>query len=913
MMTQEIQKVLPSWLCCSLLLVGVLLGQMARSAPAGGENLLTALPALTTATQWQVRPSDADMLTVTPAEQGYLHLRVAGTPGREGRLLLRTPLAIPDAMTDVTFRLIATSQGDAKLHLDLIIRDASGGEFLFYTTSPGAYEKGMFKPLEPTRKNRLLRFTVPGFTRQDSNNGRTATMRAPSASAKPQRPYTLLGLNVASVNGMVSDLYLSDASVTRLTPNRAAQYYQFNDQLYYGEMDPLPALSLGELCATPGSYRANWELFARYEGQPVMAGSKSWTISTAPGALPLVLQYAERLTVPLPEEGTYWLRVRVLRTDGGGAWATHEYRLYVMQGHPAVVRAPLATAQFPTDAYIQIAPQRASLIFAAPEPFRVPVALSPPPAETPAATAQVVVLTAGLRREVRRVNITPVWHGATPYLTTIDLSDLPAGVYLLRVALAYNGRLLDQVERLVGKQGAAPEQKLGAIPPSVRSSQDLLASDRPLFHLCPMVKKEQLGGEKTRWDYLQPFMAQAPSVSRDMEYMIPWSLVEPMPGVYDWEEVDHVLDYAQQQGLSVMLWPQMGGSEPEWLPSAFKENSAGSIFGHSNYLFHGARVNYFTAPIIRQAALRFWEQLVARYRTHPAVQGYYVLLEHPGEAPYLGWYDGYEPETQAAFRSACRAGSGTLQKLNARWGAHYTGWDAITPPEPAASPLYWLDWMQFRTGTVDSFVADCVRTIHRYDSKRLVMVYGDIPQNYAEKLQLPGCLMTNGGSHDAVGALQYSAVMQQGYQERTEDHSPGQWSGYFPYQLDASVFAMSLAGGGSMHCKAFMYTRVPGSKPEVPFTFADLRKAPYALDRYEKFMPIFTELRQTELLPNRMLVYRDLDSYFLDYHTTYMGYILDRQGMQDYFENQLPFSAAPEGLWKTAKLLLLTERTVTNL
>ena len=482
---------------------------------------------------------------------------------------------------------------------------------------------------------------------------------------------------------------------------------------------------------------------------------------------------------------------------------------------------------------------------------------------------------------------------------------MPAGAYRV-VATLFSGETpLDQVERVVGKRGG-PDTPVarGAIPPEVPSYQQLLARERPLFHLSPIVEPELLRGEKTRWDYVKPFMDEMTGTYSELEYQAIWRQIEPLPGVYDWEEVDRVMDYAQEKHISVLLWLVIS-EIPEWAPSLYTRNKEGEI-GHTTYLFHGGRLNVINAEPLRQDVYRFFAQAAARYRSRPALQGYFFITEHPGEAPYAGWYEGYEQETVERFRAACRSEWKTVATVNHRWGTSFTAFEQIGPPQPTGSDRYWLDWMQFRTGAVHDFLLQGARTIRRYDPRRLIMVYDDglLPDRLQDFVKL-GCMTANGGSQSPLSQGDgYIRISEAGLQERTEEITPGSWSATFPTQLDASVFSMMLGGGNNAHCKMYIRAASYANSPEK--SLAAIRKSPYSLDRYEQFMPIWTELRGTELLPKEAYLYEDFSAYLATQHTTYTGWYSDPWANMALMQAHVPFGVG--AAWEQGKLVCLIHR-----
>ena len=109
-------------------------------------------------------------------------------------------------------------------------------------------------------------------------------------------------------------------------------------------------------------------------------------------------------------------------------------------------------------------------------------------------------------------------------------------------------------------------------------------------------------------------------------------------------------------------------------------------------------------------------------------------------------------------------------------------------------------------------------------------------------------MSANGGSHDAMAMPDYAAYPMAGLPRRTEDHSPGNWTAYFPTQIDASVFAMMAGGGVNAHCKAYVFTKNQ---------FSDAADANVSLGRFKRFIPIWTELHAAETAePTRVFLLR---------------------------------------------------------
>ncbi|HEY3377938.1 MAG TPA: beta-galactosidase [Armatimonadota bacterium] len=854
------QQIRPYGLLVALLFA---LSSLGRAA-----DLVRPLPALSQAATWSVAPGSEGYLSVGEAPS-CLVVHFRAVKGATARVLLQTPIPIPADVTGFTF-LGTTNVSPAGVYLHVILRDAKGREFLAYTSSPRSYQKGIFFPEHAWRRMRQVRFTVPGLARPVPEPRSGATMTPPTPNVEPQRPFTLLGLYCEGgrqqPDTAVTDLYLQDFALTALSPSATACYYQFNDQECYSEISPLPSLTLGDFGLWIGQQcKVSWEARDRYDGQPFLTGGKTYTLDLTGADLPL--QMAQRIDIPITEEGTYWVRVKLRCARRGGPIPDEilerEFRLYVKKGQPAVTHPPIAAQAAIPESLIRIAPDRA-LTFAPKVAVAFPVHFWSPGPGIADLHCRVSVRTLSENTEVKTFEATPSWTGDAPFRMAVDLPALPAGAYSVEATLLSGERPLDRVQRVIGKTVDLRTLAAAPIPASAPAWQTLLARDTPFFHLSPMAPDNLRNDPEKFAKVYQPMMDAMTPVSREMELSVVWRDLEPLPGVYDWGLVDRVLDYAQQKGITVLLWPSMVGAEPEWLPSYYTQNKEGAIFGHNMYLFHGARENFWHAAPVRAAAMRLLANMAARYKSHPAVQGYFFLTEHPGEAPYNGWFDGYDPETLANFRAFAQAHWKTLAALNQHWGTQFPTWAAVVPPEKDALPQYWLDWMQCRMGAIRDFLLDGVKTIRAQDPKRMIMVYADgVDAESLAQFRALGCMLANGGSHDPErGGASYMSVALQGMQERTEDHSPGRWTAYFPTQLDASVFAMTLGGGANAHCKAYMVTDKP---------FAALRTPPYSLDRYEKFQPIWSALRGTEMLPVDAYILQDFTARLLATHTTFSG------------------------------------------
>lgn len=906
------------WVTCLAIL---LLARGTFAASPSPSEAVWPLAELASPNTWQLREGDGG-LNIAEVDR-RLAITVTLAKNQEARLLLRRPLEIP-AGNELSFVMAAQEFG-RPLWIFPIVRDASGREYLFHSKSnasldPNSNDKGLYLGgrfrvgLEGVCESR---FSVPGLRRLDSPSPNFEPVHA--GDPRPVAPLTLLGLRFKRNNEgpEVGDdrLYLREFAWTSLTTRNTTFHYQFDDQECFGELDGLPHLAIGDLGKRYGqSFDISWEIRDQYAGRPFLAGQRQAQLEPDNAALPYALQRAQRVEFPIRQEGTYWVRVKLRWANQRTApeeTVERDYRLFVIKGEPPLERTAIAPTAQIGSSLIRVAPERESLVWGADEAMVVPIAFFAPTATTEPSTYRLRALsTRGQVLAEEQGNLTTA--SGTPLMVNLNLSSLAPGPCRIEATVITGARTVDQTFRLVGKRppgAAAPG--VATIPESAPSYQQILNGDKSLFHLDPMIGDNLVSDKMTRADVGRKFMDMAKGVSRDLEWQVLWRDVEPLPGVYDFSSVDQVLADAGERGFTVLLWAALH-DYPEWLPSLYTQNDKGEIFGQSFYLFHGARLNLVQAAPLRDAAQRFLRNLVIHSRSHPALQGYFYLLEHPGDAPYSGWYEGFDPQTLANFRDYCRAHYANIDEVNRIWRTQFASFDVVDGPrrDGPATDQYWLDWMRFRSGAIHEFLLDCAKTIRQEDPKRLIMVYSDglVPDRLGEFREL-GCMTANGGCADPErGAAHYIQVASEGLPERAEEITVGQWTAKSPTQLDASLFSMLLGGGANAHCKTYVDVQVCLNSPTQSLDV--LRKHPYSLDRYERFMPIWNELRSTEMRPAEIRYFSDYDSYLVQTKTTYQGWDADAWATMNLLDSHLLFGTAPGRDWKTAKLLVLIRENI---
>jgi hypothetical protein len=849
---------------------------------AGKAATVIELPDLAKASAWAY---DGDELDISQTGD-YLTIALKNLPPQKKVMIkLREPVPVPVGM-ELDFSA-ALSQ-IYELNFLPVVRDANGSEFAFEPTSRASvkggcfiggyfYQNGLHRVGEVMVRTEGMRT----FTRGTYS-------RLSETYAKPELPVSLVGFQLwtrrKQVNAAKSVFFVRNFKLTDVDHQNSRFYYQFQAKERFVETDGKPAFSFDDFSQFWGKkFVVDWDVRDQYAGQPFLAGSAE-CIPDAASDYPTELQLSRKLiTIPVTAPGVYWVRAKMRgytqSTEIPAKIINREYRLYIINGEEAVAKP--AMPERIGSSLVRIAPERDSLVWDADEPFKFKVRFF----DAAGKDCRIeVVDSAGkvLKKADRKGD------GATVNME-LDLTGAAPGSFTVTAAVLASNQVVDEETLLIGRKASDRDVKPFAFPAGVATASDMKTGPALAqldFHMLHDAKYANT--IKHAIPHLQP-------ITNHFEFRCDWEQIEQYPGIYDFRELDDMLADANKKGAKIQLFFSV--KVPEWAPSHYTRNPDGKIFGHTSYLFHGARLNLFQSPVLRPAYLEFVRNAVLHYRNHPAVESYYLLIEHPGEASYKGWYEGFDDFTIANFRRAMREKYKSIAALNQAWKTTWKRFAELMPAKPKteATSQFWYDWISFREESVSGFREDVIATIRENDPKRLIMVYGSGDERYSKY----NVMTANGGCRKpeqfGYGMMQV-ADLDQG--QRAEEVSCTNWYAFYPTHLDTSLFSMMMGGGKNAFCKMFFPVRSLPKNGDL----SGIRQK-NGLERYEKFIPIWQELRNTEVVFKDIRLYTNDEGYRVARKSTFHpgGSSWDTYA---FLESQLPFWVAPGTNWLQAKMLV---------
>jgi beta-galactosidase len=174
-----------------------------------------------------------------------------------------------------------------------------------------------------------------------------------------------------------------------------------------------------------------------------------------------------------------------------------------------------------------------------------------------------------------------------------------------------------------------------------------------------------------------------------------WATVNPGPEVWDFEELDAIMDLLGDNGIMADLATSTA-SPPPWFSQRYPETLP--VDPEGRRLNYGARSEYCpSSSVFQNAVVEMASRLGERYAGHPA-----LAMWHVGNEYYRACFC---DAAAAAFRTWLRDRYGELGALNRAWGTTFwsqtfTDWSQVLPPRISAetpNPGQVLDFKRFNS------------------------------------------------------------------------------------------------------------------------------------------------------------------------------------------------------------------------
>lgn len=213
-----------------------------------------------------------------------------------------------------------------------------------------------------------------------------------------------------------------------------------------------------------------------------------------------------------------------------------------------------------------------------------------------------------------------------------------------------------------------------------------------------------------------------------------WRSNNPREGVYDWSDIDALMEYARQYGLKVIL-NLIFDAAPAWF---FKKYPESVMITNGDGPLHPAatacrQMGGCPGPCLHhrpgiEARRDFIERVVERYQDHPALlcwdlwnePEHTVCIKRELKIENLTCYCA---QSEADFKEWLRAKYGGVDQLNRVWGRNYADFDEVELPRLAQTYKDMIDWRLFMTDTITNEVKMRIAAAKRHDTEHPMMVH----------------------------------------------------------------------------------------------------------------------------------------------------------------------------------------------
>lgn len=219
-----------------------------------------------------------------------------------------------------------------------------------------------------------------------------------------------------------------------------------------------------------------------------------------------------------------------------------------------------------------------------------------------------------------------------------------------------------------------------------------------------------------------------------VKYWIQWRWSEPEEGVYDFSDIDELMDLAQKYGLKVVLNTILEVS-PVWLDKNYPDSVMISAHGEkvTGYASEYRQIGGMPGPCYHHQKAnefkrKFLTECVKRYSSHPALYIWDVwnepeLTEGIYREPQMENLLCYCENSIREFSSWLEKKYGTIEKLNEVWGRRYRSFADVEPPKRFGTIGDMVDWRLFFCDTITEEFKKRVETVKSIDQTHPVMCH----------------------------------------------------------------------------------------------------------------------------------------------------------------------------------------------
>ncbi len=309
---------------------------------------------------------------------------------------------------------------------------------------------------------------------------------------------------------------------------------------------------------------------------------------------------------------------------------------------------------------------------------------------------------------------------------TLELDALPSGPYYLTAEIGDGERVFSRNRYLFGVAGAAPQPSWENVP----------KLEPPVVELAGAVGQyDGLGQRKSRHTVDNVFRHGLNTMQ--LEYF--WGDLEPLPGVYNFADLDDLVNYVIQQGKFFNITLYFADDQtPEWLrtPEYIMRDQYGKPATGRNFW----KMKFFSppsvsSPLFREHFSKLWGKLAERYigtgrllrcDLRPPLLEVFYFDEYTNLYVNGGKTDNvwdYSVWAERAFREYLRDYRKlSLEDLSRRYGRTISSYEEIKLPQPLPKDQRatdqrpeWLDFLDFKlVYTPQQFYLDAIRAVSEY-------------------------------------------------------------------------------------------------------------------------------------------------------------------------------------------------------